>query len=97
MAIQISPEEVKKVVLRSGQKFIENHKCCMCDYPVGYIITDVGEVYYDRGCRCIYQRPERIDWSDMARYLNMQSREESQKDILKSFGFSKEEIDELFK
>ena len=66
-------EELKEQAKKIGLKFYPVHKCSMCGYQCGYVISDNFErVEYDNGCDCVnYTIIQPRSWEDLASTYNM--------------------------
>ena len=77
-------ERHKNSDYKSGE--IEIHRCSMCDYPCGYVIAGIDNIYYDNGCYCTncsgaYER----SYEDIAEDYNMQSQPNSITENIEEF------------
>jgi hypothetical protein len=71
-------DELKQQAQAIGLVFYPVHRCSMCSYQCGYIITGDG-VLYDAGCDCLYRPPEPRDWDHLAYTYNMNQPENNPK------------------
>jgi hypothetical protein len=73
-------EELQEQAKKIGLTFWEVHKCSLCGYPCGFIITE-DEVGYDSGCDCIAGggiiQPR--SWENLAECYNLNQPENNPK------------------
>lgn len=70
----ITAQEVKAAMIAANIEWVESHRCCFCNVPVGW--KRQGEqLYYQSSCDCCrWHPPEPREWDDAARSINMQDR-----------------------
>ena len=79
-------QEVKKIIQDNDVRFVENHKCSLCEVPVGWEIHDAekDDVSYKSACGCSYEPNRSSSFEEIARFYNIQSSPQSRESVLKS-------------
>ncbi len=86
--IHRTPEEFKEQARLLNITFWENHKCSICNTPVGYEFKN-GESSYNSNCSCVnYTSPNHSHgWQEVANSYNLQSHPDVIKKMDKFWGF----------
>jgi hypothetical protein len=100
MFIKVTGQQVKDAVISSGIIEIKHHDCAICGVWTRYLVVEHSDadirLHYDASCGCAWGSQKYIDsrdagWKNAAEFINMQSNEHFQKELLKSFGFESNE------
>ena len=82
-------EEFKQAHKKSGIRRWSLRSCSICDYPLGFMFNEDGQVFFDPGCGCTdYQyHPEPRTWEDIAEVYNRITDEKRKAELDKLWGF----------
>jgi hypothetical protein len=87
MSVEVSGKQLKEAMVAAGIDRAEHHACGGCGYMTAYVRRG-DELFFDAGCDCtrgpIELEPR--DWTEAARWVNMQVEDERRAGVAKKFG-----------
>ena len=70
-------------VFEKNAHYLENHRCGLCNMPVGFVFTNPGAlVWYQSGCECSWSPNRPSSYQEVADWLAMQSSDEIRDKIM---------------
>ena len=85
MPRDVTPEEVRETLARTGRRVIPHHPCSICDYVTNYFVGQDGQLYFDPGCNCTRPTHRRSpllrNWSDLSDWVNMQQTPRAKREV----------------
>lgn len=91
---KVTGEEVKAAVFAAGITYIQSGVCSLCGGSVGYDVFG-PDLYFNSNCNCADFKPrEPRTWDYAAQWINMQTDETIQREIMTRFGMTTDVGDE---
>lgn len=89
--MQVTGEQLKQAMIDKGIDHVNHHQCSFCQEWVFY--TRQGEhLFFESSCGCASSEPRPYDWDTAARWVNMQSSDETRRQLAARFGVNDAEV-----
>lgn len=85
--MKITSEQVRDAMLSSGVEIVDHQECGHCGEKTFYSRMN-DRLFFNAGCGCGWRSPEPRSWEDAAHWINLQSNDVCQQDLMERFGFS---------
>lgn len=88
MLLTVTGDQLKQAARTANVTQVPARSCSICSATLFYLIQN-GELFFDSSCGCTYYSapPEPRDWGSAASWVNLQTDEAVQREILSRFGW----------